>query len=107
MEFAFVTLLEKGALKRLQLVDQWPPEALAEYARLRTHVKPEDVPKPQPQPQPQARLVGSEPVVPVETSVETCAREFRELPSATWQAKWLRDQRNRPIAEQAAAEGKI
>src|ERR1700751_4997988 len=28
MEFAFVTLLEKNALRRIQLVESWPPEAI-------------------------------------------------------------------------------
>ena len=49
------------------------------------------------------------PVAPVvhETPVETCVREFRELPSAAWKTKWLNNQNNRPVADQAVAEGRI
>lgn len=104
MEFAFVTLVERNALKRLQLVETWPPEAVAEYARIRRSVATAKAAS-----EPAVAPVAPEPAEPViqETPVETCAREFRELPSSTWKARWLNDQRNRPVAELAAAEGRI
>lgn len=102
MEFAFVSLAEKGALKRLQLVDPWPPEATTEFARMRQSVVATTRVN-------EAPTAASARVAPVarETPVETCAREFRDLPSSTWKAKWLNDQRNRPVTDQAAAEGRI
>jgi len=100
MEYAFVTLLEKGALTRLKLVETWPPEAIAEYERMRRSVVKAAHTTPASAPEPVAPLVP-------ETPVETCTREFRELPSSAWQKKWLNDTRNRPVAEQAASEGRI
>jgi hypothetical protein len=38
MELAFVTLMERNALKRLQLLDRWDSEAISEYARMRKSV---------------------------------------------------------------------
>ena len=100
MELALVTLIEKGALKRLLLVDQWPAEAIAEYERTRRSVITTKVAPASPAP-------VSAPVAPVETPIETCVREFRELPSSAWKAKWLNDQRNRPVADKAVSEGRI
>jgi hypothetical protein len=102
LEFAFITLVEKGALRRLQLIDQYPPEAVAEYARMRRSIKTAEA-------TPAAPVAAPAPVAPVvrETPVETCVREFRELPSAAWKTKWLNNQTNRPIADRAVAEGRI
>lgn len=99
MEYSFVHLLEKGALKRLQLVEKWPAEAFAEYERIRRSVVSTTA----------APVATPVPVAPIvrETPVETCAREFRELSSRVWKRKWLDDQRNRPVADLAAAEGRI
>lgn len=102
MELSFVTLVEKNALKRIQLVESWPPEATAEYARMRRSVvapKVADAP-------PVAATVPVEPVVR-ETPIETCCREFRELSSSAWKTKWLKNRNNRSIADQAVAEGRI
>lgn len=40
MKLAFITLFERGALKRLQLIDPLPPEALAEYTVMRNTIYP-------------------------------------------------------------------
>jgi hypothetical protein len=103
MEYSFVTLLEKNALRRIQLVESWPPEAAAEYLRMRKSVITTITDELGPAP------VAPAPVEPVvrEAPVETRAREFRELPSSVWKAKWLADQRNRPVADLAASEGRI
>jgi len=102
LELAFITLVEKGALRRPQLVDQYPPEAVAEYARMRRSIKTAEA-------TPAVPVAVPVPVAPVvhETPVETCVREFRELPSAAWKTKWLNNQNNRPVADQAVAEGRI
>jgi hypothetical protein len=108
LEQSFVDLLEKGALKRIQLTENWTPEATVEYASLLRSVA---ATKAANATQAAATVPATAPApgVPVvrETPVETCAREFREMPSSKWKAKWLHDQRNRPVTDQAAAEGRI
>jgi len=102
MSFAFVTLVEKHALQRISLVEKWPPEAIVEYERMRRSVVASKVAEAAP-------VAAPSPVAPVvrETPVETCAREFRELPSSAWKAKWLNNQKNRPVVDLAVAEGRI
>jgi hypothetical protein len=46
------------------------------------------------------------PVV-TETPIETCVREFREMPSQAWKTKWLNNRNNRPVADEAFASGRI
>jgi hypothetical protein len=104
MEFAFVTLYEKKrALARLQLVENLPAEAMVEYVRMRQSVANFI------NPVVAAPVVTKAPVAPVvvETPVEICVREFKELPSQAWKIKWLTNMKNRPIADQAFAEGRI
>lgn len=96
MQTAFTTLYNKGALRRLQLVDELPPEALRDLRVLLTTVAP---PRPAPAP-----VV---PAAPVETLEDTCVREFKELSSAAWKMKWLSNQHNRVIADRCAAEGRL
>jgi hypothetical protein len=104
-EQAFVDLYEnRNALARLQLIEHLPAEAMAEYSRMRNAIDSASSANVVPSPQ-----VEKAPAVPVvtETPVETCAREFRELPSQAWKRKWLDNRKNRPAADQAAAEGRI
>ena len=103
MELAFATLYEKGALARLQIVEALPPEAMGEWlamSRRAGSTSPAAAP---------ASQAEETPVVPVvsETPVETCAREFREMPSREWKRKWLDNRNNRYAADQCAAEGRI
>jgi hypothetical protein len=102
LEFAFVSLSRKGALDRLRPTgDAWPAEAVAEYLRLEKSVDGLS-----PSTAPAAAQAPASPVV-VETQVEICAREFKEMPSNQWKKKWLLDQRNRPVADLCVAEGRI
>ena len=102
MEYSFITLFEKNALARLQLVENLPAESVAEYIRMKQSVGSSTTPSAIPAATP-ARVV---PIV-VETPAEVCAREFRELSSDRWKKKWLLDQRNRPVADLCVAEGRI
>jgi hypothetical protein len=102
MEFSFVTLYEKGALKRLQLIADLPDEAVTELKRMQRAVGP----KPKASVVPVLSPAPTTPVI-AETPIEICVREFRELPSSAWKQKWLNDRRNRPITDQAFAEGRI
>jgi hypothetical protein len=101
MEYSFISLFEKNALARLQLVENLPAEAAVEYARMRKSVSAATTPI-----APVAVRTVAAPVVS-ETPVETCVREFKEMPSQQWKSKWLNNQKNRPIADQAFAEGRI
>lgn len=103
MEVAFATLYEKGALARLQIVDALPPEAMGEWLSMSQRIvstSPAAAP---------ASQVEETPVVPVviETPVETCAREWKDLPSDSFRAKYLNHRGNRKFYEQALAEGRI
>jgi hypothetical protein len=102
MEYAFITLYEKNALARLQLVENLPAEAIGEYLRMKKSVGIAVAP-------PHVASEAQAPVTPVvvEAPIETCVREFQEMPSQSWKAKWLNNRNNRPIADQAVAEGRI
>jgi hypothetical protein len=102
MELAFATLYEKGALARLQIVEALPAEAISEWLSMSQRVGPTS-------PAAAPASVEETPAVRVvtETPVEVCAREFRKLPSQAWKRKWLDNRKNRPAADQAAAEGRI
>ena len=97
MKLAFLELHKKGALKRLLLVDPLPDEALRDLRVLQTTTAP-------PRPASPAPVV---PAAPVESLEDCCTREFKELPSAVWKRKWLSDQRNRPVADRCAAQGRL
>jgi hypothetical protein len=101
MEYAFITLYEKNALARLQLVENLPAEAMAEYVRMKRSVG-----TPAPNAAPAAAQAPAAPVV-TETPIEACVREFKEMPSQAWKAKWLNHRSNRVIADQAFEEGRI
>lgn len=99
---AFADLYEKrNALSRIQLVQDLPAAAAIEYARLRQYAGTVSAVSAVP-----AAVRSAAPVV-TESPIETCVREFREMPSQAWKNKWLNNQKNRPIADQAFAEGRI
>ena len=101
MELAFVTLLEKGALQRLQLC-QWPAEATTEYARIRKSVGTTAAANVAP-------VVAPTPAAPpvVETPAEVAAREWTTLSGDQYRVKYLNNRNNRPAYEQALANGLI
>jgi hypothetical protein len=105
LEQSFVELLEKGALKRIQLSENWTPEATVEYARLRRSVATTKAANATPVAAPVPAVTV--PVVPVETLTEACAREWKELSGDQFRVKYLNNRNNRPIYEQALSEGKI
>jgi hypothetical protein len=101
MQFSFVTLYEKNALSRLQLVENLPAEAAVEFARMRQSVASAI--------HPTAPAAAKAPVVPVvtETPVEVAAREWKELSGDQFRVKYLNHQGNRKFYEQALAQGLI
>ncbi len=99
----FVDLYERrNALSRIQLADPLPPEALADFLRMRQSVVAATPARSAPLPQ-------AAPVAPVvvETPTELCAREWKELSGDKFKAKYMNNRNNRPIYEQALVEGKI
>jgi hypothetical protein len=105
MEYAFVHLCEKGALDRIQISENWTPEATVEYARLRRSVATTKAPNAAPAAAPVPAVTV--PVVPAETPVEVCAREWKSLSGDQFRIKYLNNRNNRPIYEQALSEGII
>jgi hypothetical protein len=105
LAYAFVVLFEKNALTRLQQVKDLPQEAFQEYIRFRELAGTVD----QPVVASASAEAAQAPVAPVviETPIEACVREFKEMPSQAWKAKWLNNRNNRPIADQAFEEGRI
>jgi hypothetical protein len=101
-EKAFAELYSKGAIHRLLLVDALPREAMNEWLRMEQSVRALE-------PQSVAPVAAKAPVAPVvvETPIEACVREFREMPSQAWKTKWLTNMKNRPTADRAFAEGRI
>jgi hypothetical protein len=100
---AFVDLyVKRNALARIQLVEDLPSLAAIEFARMHRSVGTSKTPE-------LAPVAAQAPVAPIvtESPIETCVREFKEMPSQLWKKKWLLDQRNRPITDRAFAEGKI
>lgn len=99
----FVDLYERrNALSRIQLVEELPAEAMADYARMRQTVALATKRSAQP-------VTQTAPVAPVavETPTEVCAREWKELSGDKFKAKYLNHRTNRLIYEQALTEGKI
>jgi hypothetical protein len=99
---AFADLYEKrNALLRIQLVEDLPAAAAIEYARLRQHAGTATT-----MTAPAVVRTVAAPIV-TESPIETCVREFKEMPSQAWKTKWLNNRNNRPVADRAFAEGRI
>jgi hypothetical protein len=105
MEYAFITLYEKNALTRLQLVEDLPAEAMAEYLRIKRSIGTATAHGTAPA----AAQAAQAPLAPVvtETPVERAARDWTELDSSAFAKKYLNHQGNRKFYEQALAEGLI
>jgi hypothetical protein len=108
-EHAFVDLCEnRNALKRLQLVENWPAEAFAEYSRMREAIGSNASVTPS----------VSEPEAPtpiVLTPLEQVVLDFRgdrenripPMASDVFRKTWINDRRRRPVYDQAIAEGLV
>jgi hypothetical protein len=110
MEVAFVTLYEKGALARLQIVDALPSEAVREWLRMSQRVSSASSTS--------VAASPSEPPAPepvVLSPIEQVALDFRgdkangvpPMPSHVFRRTWINDRRRRPVYDQAVTEGRI
>jgi hypothetical protein len=108
-ESAFVDLCEnRNALKRLQLVEHWPAEAMAEYARMREVVRSTSSASVAPP--------VSEPEAPapiVHTPLEQVVLDFKgdrengipPMASDVFRRTWINDRRRRPVYDDAVEQG--
>jgi hypothetical protein len=106
-ESAFVDLCEnRNALKRLQLVENWPAEAFAEYSRMREAIGSNASVTPS----------VSEPEAPapiVLTPLEKVVLDFRgdrengipPMASDVFRKTWINDRRRRPVYDDAVEQG--
>jgi len=106
-EHTFVDLCEnRNALKRLQLVEQWPVEAFAEYSRMREAIGSNASVTPS----------VSEPEAPapiVLTPLEKVVLDFRgdrengipPMASDVFRKTWINDRRRRPVYDDAVEQG--
>jgi hypothetical protein len=110
-ESAFVDLCEnRNALKRLQLVENWPAEAFAEYSRMRKAIGSNS----------SVNVVPSlsEPPAPapiILTPLEQVVRDFRgdrengipPMASGVFRKTWINDRRRRPVYDDAVEQGLV
>jgi hypothetical protein len=100
MEYAFITLYEKNALARLQLVENLPAEAAVEYARMRQSVGTTAVPV-------AARAAAQAPVAPLPPidPIDQCVLDYKgdkangvsPMQSNAFKIKWVNNQSRRPV----------
>jgi hypothetical protein len=102
MQLSFVTLYEKNALARLQLVENLPAEAMFEFIHMKKSIG-NGISTPAVASS--VRTVAA-PVV-TETPAEVAAREWKELSGDQFRIKYLNHQGNRKFYEQALAQGLI
>jgi hypothetical protein len=93
---AFITLYDRGLLTHLIVVDEVPEAAQAQLDAMATEVASSNA-------EPVAEVVA--PIVVQIDPVTQCARDFHELGSSKFKAKYLDDRRNRPIYEAAIDRG--
>jgi hypothetical protein len=96
-ERIFLRLLERGALDRLLVVEELPPVAQADLDKMQANV---DAAEPA-----EAPVAVKAPVVV--DPVDTCVKDFHEMGSAQFQAKYLRNQNNRKFYDAAVAQGRL
>jgi hypothetical protein len=93
---SFVTLYDRGLLTHLIVVDEVPEAAQAQLDAMAAEVASSNV-------EPVAEFAA--PVVVKIDPIALCVKEFHELGSSKFKAKYLDDRRNRPIYEAAIDRG--
>jgi hypothetical protein len=94
---AFVTLFERGALERLQVVETLPELAAEELSRLLKYARVKA----------STASVAPQPAAPNVTPTEQCEKDFHDLGSSAFKTKYMANQNGRKTYEQTLAEGKI
>jgi hypothetical protein len=104
-EKVFITLYDRGALDRLLVVDETTNEAEEEVVRMRNDVRSYE--QDQVERQQEAAAFAAQPVEAIEDPHDLCIREFHELGSAAFKAKYLSNQNNRRVYENCVSQGRI
>jgi hypothetical protein len=93
---AFVELLERGALSRIQLVEQFDKAGMAEYARMRALAKP-----------PAQPMSAPGPVEPSLDPIEECVQAFKGgMGSPQFKAVYVNGPK-RAIFDRGVAQGRL
>lgn len=105
LAISFITLYDKGNFKRLLMVDELPAEAEAELSKMRLFAAPVA-------PLTAEKIVAiARQIAPTAaqelTPTEQCAKDYKEMGSQYFRAKYISNTNNHLIYEQACAEGKI
>jgi hypothetical protein len=103
-EKIFITLLDRGSLHRL-LVAEPTDEAEAEVVRMRQEVRQYE--SEQRELQQQAAAIAAEPEPVVEDPHDVCVREFHNLGSGAFKAKYISNNNYRHIYETCVSQGRI
>ncbi len=98
LDRAFLTLFDRGALKKLFIVDEenLPARAQRDMDRIAARVEAAA---------PIAPAAPVAPPPPPADPVDVCVKDFHELGSSAFQRKYLSDTRNRPYYETAIDRG--
>jgi hypothetical protein len=106
-EKIFVTLFDRSALDRLLIVSETEitSEAEAEVVRMRQEVH--EYESDQRARQQGAAAIEAEPEPVVEDPHDVCVREFHNLGSAAFRAKYLSNQHNRAVYENCVSQGRL
>jgi len=103
-EKIFITLFDRGALDRL-LVAEPSDEAEAEVVRMRREIA--EYESEQRARQQEAAAIAAEPETVVEDPQDVCVREFHNLGSTAFKAKYLSNQHNRAVYEHCISQGRL
>ncbi len=104
-EKIFILLFDRGALDRLLVVDETTDEAEAEVVRMRNEVRVYEAN--QRELQQQVAAIEAEPESVIEDPHNVCVREFHNLGSAAFKAKYLSNQHNRAVYEKCVSQGRL
>jgi hypothetical protein len=100
MEYAFITLYEKNALTRLQLVEDLPAEAMAEYLRIKKSIGIAVAPNAASEAEAQAPAAP-----PLVDPIDQCVLDYSgnkakgvpPMQSNAFKMKWVNNQSRRPV----------
>jgi hypothetical protein len=101
----FNTLFSRGALDRLLVVSETTDEAEQQVERIREEIA--DYEQEQHDRQQQAAAIAAAPVEVVEDPHDVCVRDFHEMGSAAFKAKYISNQSMRQVYENVVAAGRV
>ncbi len=96
---AFVALMTRGALDRIKIVDEYPAEAESDMVAIQRSLQVADV----------AELASVVEVVPAAPAdpLDQVVEDFRHLGSSAFKLKYMNNQQNRALYDQAISQGRL